>query len=133
PVILMTAHGSVDVAVEAMKQGARDFLLKPLDYGKLQSLVAEVAIDVDRREEARGLEERLEHDAGLGGLVGHSRRMRELYRLVALVGGSNASAIITGESGTGKEVVARTIHQLSDRREEPFVAVNAAAIPEGLI
>jgi DNA-binding NtrC family response regulator len=133
PVILMTAHGSVDVAVEAMKQGARDFLLKPLDYGKLQSLVAEVDIDVDRREEARGLEERLEHDAGLGGLVGHSRRMRELYRLVALVGGSNASAIVTGESGTGKEVVARTIHQLSDRREEAFVAVNAAAIPEGLI
>jgi DNA-binding NtrC family response regulator len=134
PVILMTAHGSVDVAVEGMKKGARDFLLKPLDYAKLQALILSAAMEVEARREARALDERLERGgAGLGGLVGTSRPMRELYRLIELLAASDASAILTGESGTGKEVVARTVHEMSRRRGGPFVAVNAAAIPEGLV
>lgn len=133
PVILMTAHGSVDVAVEAMKKGARDFLLKPLDYSKLQSLILSAALEVEHRREARALDEKLERGAGLGPLVGTSRPMRELYRVIELLAASDASAILTGESGTGKEVVARTVHELSRRRGGPFVAVNAAAIPEGLV
>jgi len=133
PVILMTAHGSVDVAVEAMKQGARDFLLKPLDYGKLQSLVVAAAAELEQRREALALDDRLERGSGLGRLVGQSRQMRELYRTIELLASSDASAVITGESGTGKEVVARTIHELSRRNAGPFVAINAAAIPEGLI
>jgi len=133
PVILMTAHGSVDVAVEAMKRGARDFLLKPLEYPKLQSLVVSAAAELERREEAHALDQRLARGAGLGRLVGSSRPMRELYRIVELLAHSDASAIITGESGTGKEVVAHTVHDLSRRSAGPFIAVNAAAIPEGLV
>jgi DNA-binding NtrC family response regulator len=133
PVILMTSHGSVDIAVEAMKQGARDFLLKPLDYGKLQALIFETAAELDRRGEASELESRLDRDSGLGALVGLSRGMRDLYRQIDQLAGSDASALLTGESGTGKEVVARTIHERSRRSAAPFIAVNAAAIPEGLI
>lgn len=133
PVILMTAHGSVDVAVEAMKQGARDFLLKPLDYAKLQALVLSAAAELERRGETQALETRLARGAGLGALVGQSRAMRDLYRTIELLAQSDASAILTGESGTGKEIVARTIHDLSRRSGKPFLAINAAAIPEGLI
>lgn len=133
PVILITAHGNVDAAVEAMKEGAQDFLTKPLDYATLRALLEATAADLRRRGEVRALETRLETDAGLGELVGQSKPMRQLYRLVKLLGSSGASAIITGESGTGKEVVAHTVHELSSRSGGPFVAVNAAAIPEGLI
>jgi DNA-binding NtrC family response regulator len=133
PVLLMTAHGSIDTAVEAMKEGARDFLTKPLDYTKLHVLLEASAVEAGERRAARELEEQLDVGSGLGGLVGRSEPMRELYRMVELVAASDASAIITGESGTGKEVVARAIHELSGRRPGPFVAVNAAAIPEGLI
>jgi DNA-binding NtrC family response regulator len=133
PVILITAHGSIDAAVEAMKLGAQDFLTKPLDYGKLRSLLEMSATELRHRGEVRALESRLEEGGGLGGLVGESRPMRELFQMVDMLASSDASALLTGESGTGKEVVAHTIHQLSGRRAGPFVAVNAAAIPEGLI
>ena len=131
PVILITAHGSIDVAVEAMKGGAEDFLTKPLDTTKLHALLASIEAELRQREWVRDLESRLE-GAGLGGLVGESRAMRQVFELVSTLAASDASAIITGESGTGKEVVARAIHELSARRGGPFVAVNAAAIPEGV-
>lgn len=131
PVILITAHGSIDVAVEAMKGGAEDFLTKPLDYTKLHALLASMAAELRQRDWVRALESRLER-AGLAGLVGESRPMRQVFDLIATLAASDASAIISGESGTGKEVVARAIHELSPRREGPFVAVNAAAIPEGV-
>lgn len=133
PVIVMTAHGTIDVAVEAMKEGALDFLTKPLSHATLRALLDATATDLRRRRETRTLDAKLERGAGLGQLVGQSKPMREIYRLIELLASSDASAIITGESGTGKEIVARLVHELSDRRREPFVAVNAAAIPEGLI
>jgi DNA-binding NtrC family response regulator len=133
PVILVTAHGSIDAAVEAMKEGATDFLTKPLDYGKLHALLETTARDLAQRGEVQRLEARLDGEKGVGNLVGRSDTMRELYGLVELLASSDASAIITGESGTGKEVVAQAVHELSSRRDGPFVAVNAAAIPEGLI
>lgn len=133
PVIMITAHGSIDAAVEAMKLGARDFLTKPLDYTELHALIELTISDLLARREANLLESRLESGGGLGLLVGESRAMRELFRVVETLASSDAFAIITGESGTGKEVVARTIHELSERRDAPFVAINAAAIPEGLI
>ena len=132
PVILITAHGTIDVAVAAMKEGARDFLTKPLDYGKLHALVESAAAEIRGRGEAGALRERLAK-TGLGGLVGDSRPMRQLFETIRLIASSDASALIVGESGTGKEGVARAIHDLSARRDAPFVAVNAAAIPEGLI
>jgi DNA-binding NtrC family response regulator len=133
PVILVTAHGNVDAAVEAMKAGATDFLTKPIDYGALRTLLEEIAEDLRRRERTGEILGRLRARARPGGLVGESRAMRKLYRMIELLASSDASAIIAGESGTGKEVVARTVHQLSSRRDGPFIAVNTAAIPEGLI
>src|SRR5690606_32077881 len=133
PVVLMTAHGTIDTAVEAMKEGAEDFLTKPLDDAKLTALLESLVADMERRRAAQSLEAALDGWGNLAGMVGQSPAVRELYRLIGLVASSDASALITGESGTGKEVVARAIHELSGRRTAPFIAVNTAAIPETLI
>lgn len=133
PVVMMTAHGTIDDAVEAMKHGAVDFLTKPLDDHRLRSVLDTIVADLERSRAVRALEQDLEEKVGIGGLIGQSASMQRLSELIELVAGSDASALITGESGTGKEVVARTIHQLSARRDRPFVALNAAAIPETLI
>jgi DNA-binding NtrC family response regulator len=135
PVVMITAHGDIDRAVEAMKSGAADFLTKPLDYVMLQALLATAAGELRQRNDSHSLDEHLERQQspGTAGLVGQSRPMRELRRIVEMLASSDASAILSGESGTGKEVVARAIHMQSARRDKPFVAINAAAIPEGLI
>jgi DNA-binding NtrC family response regulator len=132
PVVMMTAHGNVDGAVEAMKLGAADFLTKPLDYVALYALLEATANDLQQQRGSRRLDAALERRSG-DGLVGQSRPMRELHRVLDSLAASDASAILTGESGTGKEVVARAIHARSARRDKPFIAVNAAAIPDGLI
>jgi DNA-binding NtrC family response regulator len=132
PVILITAYGTIDEAVEAMKLGAHDFLTKPLDYAKLRSTLAALDQEIDRRGQIRRLESALGTNTDLPGLVGRSQAMRAVARLVKAVSASDASVIITGESGTGKELVAHAIHDLSARSHGPFVAVNVAAIPEGL-
>ncbi|MEM7050778.1 MAG: sigma-54 dependent transcriptional regulator [Acidobacteriota bacterium] len=132
PVILITAYGTVDVAVEAMKLGARDFLTKPLDYRKLRSTLAAAESDVAGRRSVDNVARRLEGATGLGAMIGVSKAMKDLFELIKVLAASDASAIITGESGTGKELVARTLHDLSPRRQGPFVALNSAAIPEGL-
>ena len=133
PVVMMTAHGDVDGAVEAMKSGATDFLTKPLDYVSLRALIASVATEVARRHEGRLLDSRLERHTAIAGVVGQGRAMRQVRQTIEALASSDAAAILTGESGTGKEVAARAIHALSARRDKPFVAVNAAAIPESLI
>ena len=132
PVILITAYGTIDAAVEAMKLGALDFLTKPLDYDKLAATLEAAAGEVARRTGARHLEDRLDGQAGFMELVGGSKAMLELYETLRVLGQNDASALLTGESGTGKELAARSIHQLSRRVNGPFVAVNSAAIPEGL-
>ncbi len=132
PVILITAYGTIDAAVEAMKLGALDFLTKPLDYDKLAATLEAAAGEVERRTEARELDTRLAGQSGFMELVGGSPEMHELYETLRVLGGSDAAALLTGESGTGKELAARSIHALSRRAEGPFVAVNSAAIPEGL-
>lgn len=133
PIILITAHGNIDAAVEAMKAGATDFLTKPLDYVTLRALIDAVALDRKQKLRDRELDAQIDEHASIGGLVGQAKPMRDLQHLIETLASSDASAIITGESGTGKEVVARAIHSLSNRRDKPFVAINAAAIPEGLI
>jgi DNA-binding NtrC family response regulator len=132
PVILITAHANVDAAVEAMKAGATDFLVKPIDPAALRAQIEAVRAERRTRESARALDAAL-GEAPAGGLIGGSPVMRAVQKQLALLAGSDACAIISGESGTGKEVAARAIHQMSARRPKPFVAVNAAAIPEGLI
>jgi DNA-binding NtrC family response regulator len=133
PVILMTAHGSVDDAVEAMKEGAEDFLTKPVDEHKLKMVLRSVVADLERARRLRAMERTIYSDVAIPGLIGRSEPMQQLSRMIEMVASSDASALITGESGTGKEVVARAIHEMSSRSEEPFVALNAAAIPETLI
>jgi two-component system response regulator HydG len=133
PIVMITAHGNVDGAVEAMKLGATDFLTKPLDTVALFALLEATASDVRKRQVGLSLEEPGNGDAATNGLVGQSRAMRQVHRTIESLASSDASAILTGESGTGKEVAARAIHSASNRRDKPFVAINTAAIPEGLI
>jgi DNA-binding NtrC family response regulator len=133
PIVLITAQASFDLAVDAIKQGAQDFITKPIDYSKLRSVLSKAEQEIDQRRESRQLISQLEHGAGFGEFIGTSKPMREVYGLISSIGGSDAFAIITGESGTGKELAARTIHGLSPRSNGPFIAVNAAAIPENLM
>jgi DNA-binding NtrC family response regulator len=132
-VVMLTAMGSIDLAVDAMKLGAYDFLQKPVDATRLRTILSnatrlretEIELEVARR--------RLRETGVMGGLVGSSSSMRQLFALIEQVAPSNVSVLITGESGTGKELAARTLHDLSPRKGRPFVAVNCAAIPEALI
>jgi len=131
--IILSGQGTIEEAVEATKLGAYNFLEKPLDAHRLQ---VELRNCLQRYEDERKLEiaHRRLRDAGvLGSLLGHSKPMQEIHRLISQVAPSSASVLITGESGTGKELAARTIHDLSPRSAKPFVAVNCAAIPETLM
>jgi DNA-binding NtrC family response regulator len=132
-VVLLTAQGTIQTAVDAMKLGAYDFVLKPVDATRLRAILANAT---RQRETAIQLEvarRRLRETGVLGAMVGSSKVMREIFSLIEQIAPSNVSVLITGESGTGKELVARTLHDLSPRKQRPFVAVNCAAIPETLI
>jgi DNA-binding NtrC family response regulator len=133
PVILITAHASIDLAVEAMKQGAQDFVTKPMDYPKLRAILKAAESDIESRETSRELTSQLQRGSTFGEFIGTSKPMREVYDLIQSLSATDASALVTGESGTGKELAARTIHRLSRRMDGPFIAVNSAAIPETLI
>jgi DNA-binding NtrC family response regulator len=131
PVILITAQGTIDMAVEAMKQGAQDFLTKPLDHTKLRAVLDAAREEIELRRSSRTLA--TGKDSGWGAIFGRSKQMAEVYEILEAVAVSDASAILTGESGTGKEVAARAIHEKGARASGPFFALNAAAIPETLI
>jgi DNA-binding NtrC family response regulator len=131
--IMLTGQGTIEEAVEATKLGAYNFLEKPVDPKRLQ---VELRNCLEGQESERQLEvahRRLRDLGVLGSLVGHSPQMQEVMRLIGMVAPSSVSVLITGESGTGKELAARTIHELSPRQANPFVAVNCAAIPESLM
>jgi DNA-binding NtrC family response regulator len=132
-VVVLTAMGSVDLAVEAMKLGAYDFLQKPIDATRLRTILGNATRQRETEIELEVARRRLRETGVLGALVGSSRSMKEIFGLIERIAPSNVSVLITGESGTGKELVARTLHDLSPRKAHPFVAVNCAAIPETLI
>ncbi len=133
PVIVLTAYGTVQSAVEAMKLGAFDYVLKPFDLDAVE-LTIRKALDLTRyRTENRYLRERDDEGPAFENLVGASQAMQQVYELVRRIGPLRTAVLITGETGTGKELVARAIHNLSPRRERLFVPINCAAIPAELL
>jgi DNA-binding NtrC family response regulator len=132
-VVVLTAMGSIQLAVEAMKLGAYDFLQKPVDATRLKTILANARRQLETEIELEIARRRLRESGVLGSLVGSTKPMREIFGLVEQIAPSTVPVLITGESGTGKELVSRTLHNLSPRKNKPFVAVNCAAIPESLI
>ncbi len=132
-VIILTGHGSIETAVTAMKQGAYDYLSKPVDVPRLRLLVEKALERGATAREVAALRRQLRAVWGSGSLIGASRAMQEVYRLIDLAAPTTAPVLIVGESGTGKELVARRLHELSPRSGGPFVAVNCSAIPETLL
>ena len=132
-VIVVTAQGTIDSAVQAMRMGAYDYITKPIDTSRLKSILQNASNLLGTRAELEVTRRKLRDTGSLGSLVGSSKKMQEIFRLIEMVAPSTASVLITGASGTGKEMVARTIHDLSTRRTKPFVPINCAAIPETLI
>jgi len=132
-VILLTGQGSIETAVAAMKDGAYDYLTKPVDVARLKLLIPKAASSSEALREVALLRRQLSQVMGMGRLVGTGPAMQEVYRMIEMAAPTPAPVLITGESGTGKELVARTIHELSPRAQAPFVAVNCAAIPETLL
>src|SRR5436305_9015797 len=133
PVIMMTAYGTTQTAIEAMKLGAYDYLLKPFDVPKLKEIVygaLKAARDMREVVSYQPLLESEDYDVGI---VGRSEGMQNVFKLIGQLSASDATALITGESGTGKELVARAIYHHSERSQQPFLAVNCAAIPEQLL
>ena len=132
-VVLMTAYGTVEAAVEAMKEGADDFLTKPLRRHQLVRTVKKALEKYRLLEENRRLREKVAQLSKVGGLVGSSPAFRSAMETVRQAAASNATILLLGESGTGKELVARAIHELSPRASGPFVPIDCAAIPESLL
>ena len=134
PTVVLTAYGSLEAAVKTVHElGAYWFLEKPVQAAALEALIRRAGSHAGLRAEKRNLERQLSYMGTLGGLVGTSGKMQEIFALLQQAGPSKACVFITGESGTGKEMVARTVHALSPRRQGPFVAINCAALPETLI
>ncbi len=132
-VIMMTAFGSVDSAVEAMKQGAYDYISKPFKMDEVNIILSRAVQDKRLRNELRSVRRQLEKAFEFGNLIGKSAEMQKVFDLIRRVANTPATILITGGSGTGKELVAKAIHFNSDRKERPFVPVNCSAIPEDLL
>jgi len=132
-VIMATGHGSKDVAVRALKEGAAYYLEKPIDLEELLAKVAKAAAGRDRDLETQELRRQVDRAYGLGGMVGRSPKMLAVFDTLWQVAPSQATVLIRGESGTGKELVARALHALSPRRGSPFVALNCGGMGEGII
>ena len=131
--ILLTAQGTVDSAVEMIKEGAYDYLSKPVEPQRLQILLQKAVERQDTLREVRALRRQLREQGSFGRIIGNSPGIRTVYRVIEQSAPTGASVLISGESGTGKELVAQTIHELSPRASFPFVAINCSAIPETLL
>lgn len=133
PVVLMTAYASVKTAVEALRNGADDYLTKPLNMDELKVILERMLRFKKLQDENRQLREELGKGFDFSAVIGSSPKMKSLFEMIKLVAPSEATVLLRGESGTGKELIARLIHQNSSRKKGPFVAVNCAAIPETLL
>jgi DNA-binding NtrC family response regulator len=131
--ILITGHASVESAVEALRLGASDYLTKPVNLQRLKAVLSRVPKSGELRAEIGALRDELRRLGRFGRLVGRSPAMQDVYDKIARVAPTEATVVLMGESGTGKEIVARTIHELSRRRKQPFLAINCGAISPNLI
>ncbi len=132
-VVILTAQGTVETAVEAIKEGAYDYLTKPVEPQRLKILLDKIVERQDTLREVKVLRKQLREHGSFGKMIGNSAQMRKVYQTIEQAAPTQASVLIWGESGTGKELVAQTIHQLSPRAQMPFVPINCAAIPETLL
>ena len=133
PIIMMTAFGTTQTAIEAMKLGAYDYLLKPFDVPKLKQIVNDALKAARDMKQVVACEPLLESEDYDMGIVGRSQSMQEVFKTIGQLAGSDATALITGESGTGKELVARAIYHNSQRNSKSYLPINCAAIPENLL
>ena len=133
PVLIMTAYASVQTAVDALKHGAFDYLIKPLDMEEVKLMLIKTLDYHKLKKENRSLKKRLSKTFGFSEIVGNSKKMHELFEVLSLAAPSDTTILILGESGTGKELIANAIHQNSSRADKPFIKVNCAALPENLL
>jgi len=131
--VILTAQGTVETAVEAIRQGAYDYLSKPVDLQRLRILLDKIVERRDTLREVKALRHQLRAQGAFGSMIGQSPEMRHIYRMIEQAAPTSASVFVVGESGTGKELVAQTVHKLSPRQAFPYVAINCAAIPETLL
>lgn len=133
PVVMITAYGNIKQAVEAMKAGALDYILKPFDVEELKIIIAQALEKRRLKKENVELKKELKEKYNFENIVGKSKKMMEIYSLIEKISVTDSTILITGESGTGKEMAARAIHAHSPRREKPFVSINCGALPEHLL
>ncbi len=133
PIIILTGHGGVDEAVDAMKHGAYDFLTKPINIDKLSLILKRAIEETQRRTRQNQLEEMVEEKYSFKNIIGNSKPFQKIIQIIKQVAPTDASVLITGESGTGKEVIANSIQINSRRSKGPFIKVHCAALPESLL
>ncbi|WP_186197758.1 sigma-54-dependent transcriptional regulator [Burkholderia gladioli] len=132
-IVVATGYASLDSAIRAIRLGASDYLVKPFNMERVQSLLSRVTRQEARADNLEALAEELRRSSRFGRMLGRSRAMLGVYDAIARVAGTPASVLLTGESGTGKELAAQTVHDLSPRHAQPFVAINCGALPANLI
>lgn len=133
PVLMITAHGTMETAIEAMKHGAVDYIIKPFDLEEMKIVIKKNLAVQDLVNEVDFLRAELYEKFNLQNIIGQSPAMQQVFRLIDRVADSNATVMVYGESGTGKELVARAIHVNSERKDKPYIQVNCAALPETLL
>lgn len=132
-VVMMTAYGSIENAVAAMRAGAFDYLTKPCSVGLMEVTLDKVRRYKDMRDQNKHYLQQLTEQFGFGNIIGKSRKMQEIYGLIQTVADTNSTILITGESGTGKELIANAIHYNSHRKNKPFIKLHCAALSEGVL
>lgn len=131
--IIITAHGTIETAIQALRKGAADYILKPLEFDEVLIRIQNLLEQKSLAQENKYLREQIDKEYNFNHIIGESSAMKEVYKMVERVSQATSNVLITGQSGTGKELVARAIHSNSDRAKKPFLAINCGAIPENLV
>ncbi|WP_138431055.1 sigma-54-dependent transcriptional regulator [Fodinibius saliphilus] len=131
--IIITAHATIETAISALRKGAADYILKPLDFDEVLIRIENLLEHKNVIQENKYLREQIDQEYNFNHIIGESDAMKKVYKMVERVSSANSNVLVTGQSGTGKELVARAIHSSSDRSDKPFLAINCGAIPEDLV